>query len=864
MNLVAGVGEFISLGLLLAMLVHGWRLFRAAVALAMGAAVAGVAFLAVVALAVKAGGTLGGSLQTGVFAAVVGFLIGVFVGLRAQQLCAAVGTFTLSATLIAVFAYAFERAQTGSHADPSLAPALLLGALGGGLMAFLVLRLYDLVAAGLMAALVARSFIPGSPGLLESVLEGGDRGGLVGVLTESLRLLSRSIWAALVVPAWIVTWAVVLRAAAWAPRSADETPSLRADWRGALLGTALVVMIDAAMTRALHFAEVVGTYACAWPAMAAVVVYVHRRLRERSASSTVVRYGVHIGLILVAFPLLHAVMLAFVRDLPSFHTEGRRLACLRFLKTYYEAFVSPRVALRGDIDTAAAITFAVSLKWGMNLIVAPALLDGAFMSGSADASVRASDPPNPRHVGIAVAAGLAAFTLALGSNLRKLWGSPERMARAELAGLPLRSRCAAALPTGAQADIAISTLPDEALLRLLFPSYDAGARRVGVSRTTQIVDGEQRTTAQANTCEGSAVPFNVRGAVQSPERVSLGRDRMIVRVLTLSEPAGGSDELTGVLAVVGVQGNQAVVHALGRWTGQLGRLDRARVEHFGGDLVYVLPAFSAGGNDDWQNLEEVWRDQEGALVSLGAYVVETRNSCLWEHLPWDDRVRGTAAFIGETVRVTEEHTFEPGPCLERVPGLRVGVERRVMTRTYALRNGRLSEQGQSPRVAPAPPPAWVEYVRREEGEEAAREIAPSTSVPAITAASPTIAAPSVLAAPSAVVPAAPTALAPNAPSDVVASTWDATAEGVERQEGRSFRFHCPANGGRGTAVGTEVYATMSSVCEAAVHAGALRREVGGVVTIRIGERSRGFAQSTRHGVTSHYSNRRRRTFVFVQ
>lgn len=57
---------------------------------------------------------------------------------------------------------------------------------------------------------------------------------------------------------------------------------------------------------------------------------------------------------------------------------------------------------------------------------------------------------------------------------------------------------------------------------------------------------------------------------------------------------------------------------------------------------------------------------------------------------------------------------------------------------------------------------------------------------------------------------------------------------------------------------------MSSVCESAVHDGVIVRGLGGSVTVLVGERIRGFAQGTRNGVTSHYSNRRRRSFTFVR
>ncbi|MFO0608802.1 MAG: LCCL domain-containing protein [Polyangiales bacterium] len=112
---------------------------------------------------------------------------------------------------------------------------------------------------------------------------------------------------------------------------------------------------------------------------------------------------------------------------------------------------------------------------------------------------------------------------------------------------------------------------------------------------------------------------------------------------------------------------------------------------------------------------------------------------------------------------------------------------------------------------------------------------------------------------------APAAAAPTVQdaAGAVASDWGATAEPWARQVGQRLRFSCPADGS-GNAVGSEPYATMSSVCEAAVHAGLIQRGVGGAVTVVIGERLRRFEHSSRNGVSSRYSNRRRGSFTFAR
>lgn len=114
-------------------------------------------------------------------------------------------------------------------------------------------------------------------------------------------------------------------------------------------------------------------------------------------------------------------------------------------------------------------------------------------------------------------------------------------------------------------------------------------------------------------------------------------------------------------------------------------------------------------------------------------------------------------------------------------------------------------------------------------------------------------------------PAAAGEASPSAPpaNDLPVIGWGSDATSYERDLGRRFSFYCQYDGAHGSPVGTGVYATMSSICAAAVHAGIIPLS-GGIVTIEIGDRRRGFSQSTRNGVTSHYSNRRRRTFWFVR
>ena len=61
--------------------------------------------------------------------------------------------------------------------------------------------------------------------------------------------------------------------------------------------------------------------------------------------------------------------------------------------------------------------------------------------------------------------------------------------------------------------------------------------------------------------------------------------------------------------------------------------------------------------------------------------------------------------------------------------------------------------------------------------------------------------------------------------------WGDTAVATRNQAGPRFVYVCPAAGRKDQVWGTDVYADASSVCSAALHAGAIVYENGGIVTI---------------------------------
>ena len=71
-----------------------------------------------------------------------------------------------------------------------------------------------------------------------------------------------------------------------------------------------------------------------------------------------------------------------------------------------------------------------------------------------------------------------------------------------------------------------------------------------------------------------------------------------------------------------------------------------------------------------------------------------------------------------------------------------------------------------------------------------------------------------------------------------------------RLKGKTAYFSCPPEVGQASVWGTDVYTDDSSVCSAAVHAGALKAAKGGVVAVEPLEGRRSYAGSARNGVTS--------------
>lgn len=82
---------------------------------------------------------------------------------------------------------------------------------------------------------------------------------------------------------------------------------------------------------------------------------------------------------------------------------------------------------------------------------------------------------------------------------------------------------------------------------------------------------------------------------------------------------------------------------------------------------------------------------------------------------------------------------------------------------------------------------------------------------------------------------------------------DATKSAVSLggRSGERFTFDCPAiDQPKNRVYGTDTYTADSPICQAAIHAGVLKRGRAGAVTIEIGRGAREYLGSTQNGVTS--------------
>ena len=91
--------------------------------------------------------------------------------------------------------------------------------------------------------------------------------------------------------------------------------------------------------------------------------------------------------------------------------------------------------------------------------------------------------------------------------------------------------------------------------------------------------------------------------------------------------------------------------------------------------------------------------------------------------------------------------------------------------------------------------------------------------------------------------------------------WNTSATMVSGDNGKTYKFKCPANGKESTVWGTDVYTIDSSICNAAAHAGKLTLESGGSVTIETRPGESAYKGTLRNGIKTNDYGAYGRSFV---
>jgi len=81
--------------------------------------------------------------------------------------------------------------------------------------------------------------------------------------------------------------------------------------------------------------------------------------------------------------------------------------------------------------------------------------------------------------------------------------------------------------------------------------------------------------------------------------------------------------------------------------------------------------------------------------------------------------------------------------------------------------------------------------------------------------------------------------------------WNSTAALGNFEAGKTVKVSCPANGKESNVWGTDTYTLDSSICTAAVHAGKIKLETGGPVTIEMRPGETSYKGSTRNGIKTN-------------
>ena len=105
---------------------------------------------------------------------------------------------------------------------------------------------------------------------------------------------------------------------------------------------------------------------------------------------------------------------------------------------------------------------------------------------------------------------------------------------------------------------------------------------------------------------------------------------------------------------------------------------------------------------------------------------------------------------------------------------------------------------------------------------------------------------------------------PLATEQIQILSWGDSASNIRGRLGQDFEFICPENGTIDSVTGTDIYTTSSSICSAAVHAGAISARDGGKVSLQILGSQDFFNGTERNGVASRRYGDYNSSFVFIE
>lgn len=87
--------------------------------------------------------------------------------------------------------------------------------------------------------------------------------------------------------------------------------------------------------------------------------------------------------------------------------------------------------------------------------------------------------------------------------------------------------------------------------------------------------------------------------------------------------------------------------------------------------------------------------------------------------------------------------------------------------------------------------------------------------------------------------------------EITPIAWNTSAIQFKGEVGKVYRFECPENGTSAAIWGNDIYTKDSSICTAAVHAGILTLDRGGVVTVEFRPGRLTYGSTVRNGITSN-------------